>query len=109
MREIEKVFKLFNASLEWFIGRIATRDEQMDQIRQNDGLDEREKDQILQAKKMNGIADVLEEVEVLIGMHLFNEFSETKSAFPKIVANHGAIEMVLFKRTWRTSNCSAKR
>ena len=43
-------------------------------------------------------------------MHFFNEFSETKSSafLKKIVANQGAIEMILFKRTWMSLNCTPK-
>ena len=111
LREIEKVLKRFNASLEWLIGRIATRDEEMDKIGQNDCMDEREKDQILQAKKMNGIADVLEVVEVVIGVHFFNEFSETKSSafLKRVIENQNSIDMNIFKRTWRSLNCSPKQ
>ena len=35
MREIEKVLKLFDASLEWLMERIDIRDEEMDTINEN--------------------------------------------------------------------------
>ena len=35
MREIEKLLRRFDASLEWFMERIAVRDGEMDNIRQN--------------------------------------------------------------------------
>ena len=52
----------------------------------------------------------MEEVEVLVDMHLFNEFAETKSSqFPKkVLANQGVIEVRVFMKTWRTLNCSTK-
>ena len=82
----------------------------MDQIKQNDGMDEREKDQILQAKRLKSIDDVLEEVGVLIDTHFFNEFTETKSfAFLKnVIANQNSIDLNLFKRIWSSLNCSSK-
>ena len=59
---------------------------------------------------MKSIVDVLEEVEVLIDTHFFNEFYDTKSSIflKRIIENQGWIEMTLFKRTWRTLNCSPK-
>ena len=58
---------------------------------------------------MKGITDLLEEDEVVEDMHFFNVFSETKSsAFLKIIANQGTIDMNIFKRTWRSLNCSPK-
>ena len=60
--------------------------------------------------KMKSIAEVLEEVEVLVDTHFFNEFSETKSSLflKKVVAHQGWIEMRLFKKTWRSLNCTPK-
>ena len=54
--------------------------------------------------------DVLEEEEVLIDTHFFNETWETKSSLflKKVIANQSAIDMSLFKKTWRTLNCSPK-
>ena len=59
---------------------------------------------------MKSIAEVLEEVEVLIDTHFFNQFSETKSSLflKRVLANQSAIETKLFKRTWRTLNCTPK-
>ena len=57
--------------------RIATRDEEIDSIRRNEEMEERDKNQMLRAKKMKSIAEVLEDVEVVIDMHFFVEFSQT--------------------------------
>ena len=58
---------------------------------------------------MKCIANVLEEVGILVDMH-FNEFNKTHSSmFLKIISNQNSIEMKLFKKTWRTLNCSQKR
>ena len=35
---------------------------------------------MIRVKSMKGIAEVLEEVEVLIDTHFYNEFSEAKSS-----------------------------
>ena len=53
------------------------REEEMETIRRNDQLEEREKRKILQTNRAKSIDDVLEEVEVLIETHFFNEFYET--------------------------------
>ena len=57
---------------------------------------------------MKSIQEVLEEIEVVIDMHFFEEFCGTKSSLflKKVIANQSWIEMSLFKRTWRTLNCS---
>ena len=59
---------------------------------------------------MKSIAEVLEEVEVLIDTHFFNEFSETKSSMvlKKIIANQNVIDTTLLKKTWRKLNCTPK-
>ena len=56
------------------------------------------------------IDDVLEEVEIVIDTHFFNEFSKTKSSIflKRVSASQNAIEMKLFKKTWRMMNCSPK-
>ena len=43
MREIEKVLKRFDASLEWLMERIRMRDEEMERIRVNDQMDDSER------------------------------------------------------------------
>ena len=43
MREIEKVLKWFDASLEWLIERIARRVEELDGIKRDDQIEESEK------------------------------------------------------------------
>ena len=77
MREIEKVLRRFDTSLEWLTGIIAPRDEEIESVRWNEEMDERDKNQMLRAKKMKSIADVLEDVEVVMDMHFFVEFSQT--------------------------------
>ena len=106
MREIEKVLKRFGGSLEWFVERMGIRDEEIELVNGNGEIDERGKDQILRGKRMKSIADILEEVEVLIDTHFFNDFFQTKSStFLKgVIANQSAIEMTIRKRTWRTLN-----
>ena len=76
--------KRFDASLELLMERIAARDEEMDSLREKEEMYDREKNQMLQAKKIKSIAHVLEEVEAVIDVHFFDEFSKTKSStFPK--------------------------
>ena len=110
IREIEKVLKRFDASLEWLMDRIQTRDDEIEALRQNGEIEERERDNILRTKRAKSIADVFEEVEVLIVTHFLNEFYETKSSsfLKKVIANQGSIAMNLFKKTWRTLNCTPK-
>ena len=43
MREIEKVLKRFDTSLEWFMDIVALRDEEIESMKQNDEMDERDK------------------------------------------------------------------
>ena len=107
MRELENVLRRFGASLELLLERIRTRDDEIEALRQNGQTDEREKDISIRIKRAKSIADVLEEVEVLIDAH-FNEFSETKSSLflKKVLANQGSIDTNLFKKTWRTLNCT---
>ena len=53
---------------------------------------------------------MLEEVGVLIDTHFFNEFWETKSSLflKKVIAHQRLIDVNLFKKTWRTLNCTPK-
>ena len=84
--------------------------EEIENIRGDREVEEREKSRLLGAKRLKSIADVLEEVEVLIDTHFFNEFYDMKSSiFPKsVIENQGWIEMRLFKRTWRSLNYTPK-
>ena len=50
----------------------------MQEIKQNDQMEVQMKSKILQSKRMKSIEEVLEEVEVLIDAHFFNEFWLTK-------------------------------
>ena len=70
-------------------------------------MEEREKSETLKAWRTKSIAEVLEEVEALVDTR-FNEFSNTKSSLflKKVIAHQSAIEMRLFRKTWRTLNCS---
>ena len=65
---------------------------------------------MIRAKRRKSIDEVLEEVEVLIDTHFFNVFSETKSSafLKKAIENQSSIDVRLFKRTWRTLNCTPK-
>ena len=110
MREIEKALKRFGASLEWLLERIGMRDDEIEKIEHDEEIEGSEKTVIIKAKRMKSISDVLEEVEVLIGTHFFDEFSETKSSvfLKKVIANQSVIEKSLLKKTWRTLNCTPK-
>ena len=79
-REVETVLKRFDASLEWLMGRIKMRDEEMDKIRRDAGIRESEKKQLLSSMRIQSINDVLVEVETLTDTHFFNEFSETETS-----------------------------
>ena len=110
MREIEKLLRRFDASLKWLLERIQTREVEMERIRDDDQRDEREKDLLLRTMRTKSIADVLEEVDVLIDTHHYNEFSGTKSSMflKKVIENRNVIDVRLLKKTWRTLNCSPK-
>ena len=86
------------------------REGEIERIKQNEEMDETEKNQVLRAQRMKSIADVLEDVEALINTHFFDEFSKAKSSLflKRITENQKLIDMRLFKRTWRTLNCSPK-
>ena len=74
-------------------------------------MEAHEKAQMVGAKRMKSIPEVLEEVEVLIDTHFFNDFSETKSSafLKKVIAAHqSAIDLHLFGKTWRSLNCTLK-
>ena len=90
--------------------RIQIRDEEIEKIRNSDKMEAGVKNQMLQSKRMKSIEEVLEEVDVVIDSHFFNEFWETKSSMflKRVIANQSAIDVKLFKRTWRTLNCTPK-
>ena len=81
----------------------------MDAIRQNGEMEERV-NILLRSNKSRSIEEVLEEVEVLIGVHFFNEFSRTKSSafLKRIITGQNTIEINIPKKTWRTLNCTPK-
>ena len=96
-------------SLEWLMGRGETGYEDTETIRQNMEMEDSVKAKMLCTKRTKGIADVLEEVAVVIDMH-FNEFSETKSSqfLQKVMDNQGVIDTTLIRKTWTTLNCTPK-
>ena len=47
--------KRFDASLEWLTERIPIREEEMDEIKCDDGMDESEKNKILLSKRAESI------------------------------------------------------
>ena len=65
---------------------------------------------VLRAKRMKSIEEVMEEVEDLIDAYHFNQFSRTKTSsfLKKVIENQRTIEVGLFKKTWRTLNCTPK-
>ena len=62
-------------------------------IKQNGEMEEGEKGLVLRAMKAKSIVDVLEEVEILIEMHHFNAFWETKSSLflKRIISNQSTL------------------
>ena len=66
MSKIEKCLRRFDSSLESFVDRVNLRDEQLRSSEEDGEMEAREKDQLIQAKRMESIVGVLEEVEVLI-------------------------------------------
>ena len=65
---------------------------------------------MIRAKRAKSIDEVLEEVEVLIDTHFFNEFSETKSSMflKNVIANQNVIDVRILKKTWRILNCTQR-
>ena len=47
MREVEKVLRRFDVSLDWLMERITMREEEMEKIKRDDEMDESEKNKIL--------------------------------------------------------------
>ena len=82
----------------------------MDRNRADTKMGEREKSEMLKAWRVKSIEEVVKEVEVLIDTYLFNEFSETKSSefLKMVISTQSAIDPRLFRKTWRTMNCSPK-
>ena len=94
--------------LEWLLERIWIGYSELETIKRNVEIEECEKGHMIRAKK--SIHDVLEEVEVLIDMHFFDEFSGTKSAsfLNKLIDKQGPVDIRLFRKAWKTLNCSPK-
>ena len=66
---------------------------------------------MLRARRRKSIDDVLEEVEVLIDSHFFNEFEEIKSSsfVLKVITNKSVIDLNIYKRTRRSPNCTPNK
>ena len=99
LRENVKAPNMFEASIEWLIERIAMREE-IDTIGKNGEKEVGEKAQMVRAKRMKSIEEVLEEVSVLTDTHFFDEFSETKSSvfLKKVISHQRAIDLRLFRK-----------
>ena len=95
----------------WSELALEMKNDEMEKIKCEREIEELEKSVLLRAKRLKSIEEVMEEVEVLIDTHFFNEFYGTKSALflKRVLGNQGLIEMRLFKRTWRSSNCTRRR
>ena len=76
-REIEQDLKRFDASLEWLMKRIEIRDEEIDRIRHDGQIEERPESEKLKSARFKSIDDDLEEVDVLIDTHFYDEFYKT--------------------------------
>ena len=62
------------------MGSISVRDGELEVLRQNMDIDQREKDAILRAKRMKFIAEVLDGMNTLIDIHFYSEFSKAQSS-----------------------------
>ena len=87
------------------------REEEIDRIRQNGEIEASEKEQMLRAKRMTSIEEVVEEVDVLVDTHFFNEFSETKSSqfLKKVIAHQSTIESASSRRPGGQSTAARRR
>ena len=86
------------------------REQEIETIKRNGEMDDIEMDQMLRAQRMKSIDGVHEDVEALINTHFFDEFWKTKSSefLKRVIENQKMIEMGLFKKTWKSLNCSTK-
>ena len=69
-RGVEEVL----SSLEWLMERIGLREEEIDRIRLDDQIEDCEKNQMILSNRVKSVAEVLEDVEVLLDTNFFNEF-----------------------------------
>ena len=67
--------KRFDAYLEWLMERIGLRDEEMDRIRVDDQIEDLEITQMLKMR-MKSVAEVLEEVGVIVDTQFFRVLSD---------------------------------
>ena len=72
--------------------------------------EDREKKEVLKARKIKSIDEVLEEVETVIDTYFFNEFSKTQSSsfLKSVIDNRNMIDTRILQETWRTLNCTTK-
>ena len=110
LRELEKALKRFDASLEWLMEMIEKREGEFGKIRLDNGFQEGENSQIPRAIRAKSMTEVIEEVEVIIDTHFLDVFYQTKSCpfLKTVISCQGSIDTRLFKKTWRTLNCSPK-
>ena len=57
--------------------RVNLRDGELKPIKENGEIEAREKVHLIQAQRTKNSGDVIEDVEVLVDTHFFNEFLET--------------------------------
>ena len=62
-------------------------------------MEDREKKDTLDARRINGIDEVLEAVEIVIDTHFFNQFQKSPLCFRNMIANQKSIETNILKRT----------
>ena len=86
------------------------RERDIELIEHDCEIEDCEKSEIIKAKRMKSVADIIEDVDVLIDTHFFDEFCKTKSSMflKKIIANQSVTDTVLLKKIWRTLNCTPK-
>ena len=79
-------------------------------MRHNGENDDREKGNSIRIKRAQSIAEVLEEVEVLVDAHFFNELSKTKSSlFLKRVENQKNIDIPSSRKRGEHSTALPRR
>ena len=85
------------------------RDEEKEKMEKSSEMEEHKKKEVLRMQRMKRIEEVLDEVEVLVGIHFFAAFEQSSSLFLKrLVSNQKSINMNLLMKAWRTLNCTLK-
>ena len=89
--------------------RIGERDEEEEKRKKSSEMEEHKKKEALRKQRMKRIEEVLDEVEVLVGIHFFAAFEQSSSLFLKrLVSNQKSINMNLLRKAWRMLNCTPK-